>query len=682
MRPKVGHYDVVEELGRGGMGVVYKGFESQLNRFVAIKLMSESLAHDSSIVERFLREARSMAQLNDPHIIQIYMIGEDAGQPFFAMEFVEGESLSQTLRREGKLDAVRAAGIIAQAAQGLAVAHDRGVIHRDIKPANLMITPRGLVKVADFGIALASQDFAQKLTSTGEFVGTPGYLSPEVCLGQNVDQRSDVFSLGIVFFEMLAGRMPFTDQSPLGLMLEVVRAEIPDVRSLGAEVSPALVAVLNKMLAKDQNERYLNCQDLLDDLGRNGVIASTVNASSLARVTSAATLPQTPRAAPVSAATLMHAPTPIRAAVPPPLAPPPPQPRAFAPNPDALKRNAILPWAIAASLLLGGLTGGAFLLKERIFGDSGSATASASSDAGGGAGSGEAAGKTEADSNSERTSQTSATASEVSSDAKLSGGSLAPAVAEAAPVRAQNQSAELAVANAQALAALREANAELARLKSAPAPAPIAQQQAEFEPTASQANSENAGPRTPLAALRARVEAAPNKRELSPRFASNAPTPSVATQQPSIPRVLVIALGDLGAATAAEGVIEDALSDAGYTLADEDAVPGLGSLRGARGGDAGQAVIAAAQRAGISAVVTVRVTPTGSQELTFYGQTDTRTLATLEVKAFQVGNRSSLDSFREDIGYTGLNAAQSGRDAVQDHLGQLVSKLSAHKARG
>ena len=270
----------------------------------------------------------------------------------------------------------------------------------------------------------------------------------------------------------------------------------------------------------------------------------------------------------------------------------------------------------------------------------------------------------------------------MSSDAKLSGGFLAPAVAEAAPVRAQNQSAELAVANAQALAALREANAELARLKSAPAPAPIAQQQAEFEPTASQANSENAGSRTPLAALRARVEAAPNKRELSPRFASNAPTPSVATQQPSIPRVLVIALGDLGAATAAEGVIEDALSDAGYTLADEDAVPGLGSLRGARGGDAGQAVITAAQRAGISAVVTVRVTPTGSQELTFYGQTDTRTLATLEVKAFQVGNRSSLDSFREDIGYTGLNAAQSGRDAVQDHLGQLVSKLSAHKARG
>jgi eukaryotic-like serine/threonine-protein kinase len=320
MRNKVGHYEIVQELGRGGMGVVYKGFEPQLSRHVAIKLMSEALAHDQQIVERFLREAKSMAQLNDPHIIQIYLIGEDQGQPFFAMEFVEGESLSQTLRREGKIEPKRAAGIIAQAAQGLSTAHDHGVIHRDIKPANLMLTPRGLIKVADFGIALASHDVSKKLTGTGEFVGTPGYLSPEVCLGNHVDQRSDIFSLGIVLFEMLAGRMPFTDQSPLGLMLEVVQAEIPDVRTLGATASADLVAVLNKMLAKDANQRYASCHDLLADLQKldTGVPLSAAIAPG---ITSASTLPNArPGSAPIGVS-IPTAPRAVLPAVPAPLPP-------------------------------------------------------------------------------------------------------------------------------------------------------------------------------------------------------------------------------------------------------------------------------------------------------------------------------------------------------------------------
>ena len=216
MKTRLGHYDIVAELGRGGMGVVYKGHESSLNRYVAIKVLAESLAHDEGVKERFLREARSMAALNDPHIIQIYFIGEDEGQTYFVMEFVEGESLGTLLKRENKVATGPAAKIIYQTALGLATAHDKGVIHRDIKHGNLMVSSRGSIKIADFGIALSNQDLSKKLTSTGEFVGTPGYLSPEVCLGQPVDQRSDIFSLGIVLFEMLAGRMPFTDESPLG----------------------------------------------------------------------------------------------------------------------------------------------------------------------------------------------------------------------------------------------------------------------------------------------------------------------------------------------------------------------------------------------------------------------------------------------------------------------------------
>src|SRR5579859_1961231 len=272
MKQQLGHYDIVAELGRGGMGVVYKGYEPSLNRYVAIKVFAESLAHDASVRERFLREARSMAALNDPHIIQIYFIGEDAGQTYFVMEFVDGESLGSLLKREIKLKPEQAAKIVYQTAQGLATAHDKGVIHRDIKPGNLMVTSKGSVKIADFGIALKTQDFSKKLTSTGEFVGTPGYLSPEVCLGKPVDQRSDIFSLGIVLFECLAGRMPFTDESPLGLMLEVVKAEIPDVRQLNSEVDPEIARILGKMIAKDPAERYQSCQELADDLARHPLI--------------------------------------------------------------------------------------------------------------------------------------------------------------------------------------------------------------------------------------------------------------------------------------------------------------------------------------------------------------------------------------------------------------------------
>src|SRR5687767_6370314 len=187
MKTKIGHYDIVTELGRGGMGVVYKGHEPALNRYVAIKVLSPALAHDESVKERFLREARSMAALNDPHIIQIYFIGEDDGQPFFAMEFVEGESLSSYLKRETRMAPREAARAVYQTAQGLATAHDKGVVHRDIKPGNLMLDQKGRIKIADFGIAFQN-GLSKKLTSTGEFVGTPGYLSPEVCTGQRVDQ--------------------------------------------------------------------------------------------------------------------------------------------------------------------------------------------------------------------------------------------------------------------------------------------------------------------------------------------------------------------------------------------------------------------------------------------------------------------------------------------------------------
>lgn len=263
---KFGHYEITAELGRGGMGVVYKGWEPSLNRKVAIKALGEHLLNDESLVERFTREAKATAALNDPNVIQIYFIGKEQGQPFFAMEYIEGQSLDDLLKGGRTLSVKHAKNILKQACQGLAAAHKINLVHRDIKPANMMLTNNGGLKVVDFGIAL-TREYGDKLTNTGEFVGTPGYLSPEVCIGKEVDQRSDIFALGIVFYEMLAGKVPFENDSPLGLMLEVVQSDIPDIRQLNKKVDKKTAFILQKMIAKSPDDRYQSCQEIIRDLG-------------------------------------------------------------------------------------------------------------------------------------------------------------------------------------------------------------------------------------------------------------------------------------------------------------------------------------------------------------------------------------------------------------------------------
>jgi serine/threonine protein kinase len=270
MKKKFGHYEVVSELGRGGMGVVYKAWEPSLNRHVAIKALGEHLLGDEGLIERFTREAKSMAAINHPNVIQVYYIGKEEKQPYFAMEFIEGESLDELLRGNNVLTVPHAKEILRQASAGLAVAHERDLVHRDIKPANLMICNDGTIKVVDFGIA-QTREYGDKLTNTGEFVGTPGYLSPEVCTGKDVDARSDIFALGIVFYEMLAGKVPFENDSPLGLMLEVVQADIPDIRAINKKVDKKTSYILEKMIAKNPEERCQSCQEIIKFLGPSTV---------------------------------------------------------------------------------------------------------------------------------------------------------------------------------------------------------------------------------------------------------------------------------------------------------------------------------------------------------------------------------------------------------------------------
>ena len=262
---KIGHYTIVSELGRGGMGVVYKAHEESLNRFVAIKVLGEQLSGDPSFVARFVREAQAAAALSHPNIIQIFFIGEDDGRHYFVMEFVKGKSLLAMVREEGRIENPRATQFMLQAANGLAAAHDKGFLHRDVKPANLLVDESGRLKIADFGLVLP-QEAATRLTATGMLVGTPGYLSPEQCMAQPMDTRTDIYSLGVTFYEILSGRMPFQADSPLALLGKILHEEPPDITTLNERVDKNTRAIVHRMIAKDRDKRYQSCHELISDL--------------------------------------------------------------------------------------------------------------------------------------------------------------------------------------------------------------------------------------------------------------------------------------------------------------------------------------------------------------------------------------------------------------------------------
>lgn len=724
MKAKIGHYEIVQELGRGGMGVVYKGFESALNRFVAIKTLSESLAHDPSIVERFMREARSMASLNDPHIIQIYFVGEDQGQPYFAMEFVEGESLSQKLKREGRLPAAVACQILLQTAQGLTTAHDRGVIHRDIKPANLMITQRGLVKVADFGIALATRDFSKKLTSTGEFVGTPGYLSPEVCMAKHIDQRSDIFSLGIVLFEMLTGRIPFNDASPLGLMLEVVQAAVPDVRTLNSEVDANVHAILSRMVAKEPEDRYQSCHELIEDLVAIGTStvsglnpkplsaqviippavtgAASGRGSAVSGISAAAGMPPAP-AHPVSAVPRA---TP---AVPAQQVPAQAAYQTVVSSPHhahpAPRKGSAMPWLAAAAVLLGGAgyAGWHFRAELGLVEKSNLATTtvpdtatdttappvaqqgtSPAVDPNSAPAGGNAPGTTlvaadpaaspltadpGADSDPGQGSSWFSTDSPATSNQPAGStpqmGTAAVATAEAPDTLAELKAAQAELTKARE--ALEQSRTELAQVPSTPA-SPQLQGPA---PRAGLGNGSN------LERLSDRV----NARAGAPVFAQ-AGSPPVAKAVAPSGRVLVVAFGHPGAAAAAQQVLADGLSGAGYTIIEPDMIGGLRSLVGGDRDPDFQGLARLAAGSGVDVIVTARVRVTGTQELTYYGQSSTMFTSLVGVRAYAVQSRSSLGSWQESLNFTSLNVLDNTREAVEPSLDELARKLRPYRGRG
>jgi eukaryotic-like serine/threonine-protein kinase len=257
-----GRYVVGRQLGRGGMAFVYEGTDSVLGRTVAVKVLSDRFARDQSFVARFRREARAAAGLNHPGVVSVFDTGSDDSVHYIVMERVEGRTLADVLAEKGRLPAQQAAGIAAAAAEALAFAHDAGVIHRDVKPGNIMVTRDGAVKVMDFGIARAVA--ADTATQTAAVLGTAAYLSPEQAKGERVDHRSDIYSLGVVLYEMLTGRTPFTGDSPLAVAYKHVNEEPPPP----ADVPSSLQVIVLRSLAKDPGDRYSTGAEMARDLGR------------------------------------------------------------------------------------------------------------------------------------------------------------------------------------------------------------------------------------------------------------------------------------------------------------------------------------------------------------------------------------------------------------------------------
>ena len=271
---KLGAYEVVSLLGAGGMGEVYLAIDRRLGRRVAVKLLPTDLATDPQRRLRFEREARLAAALQHSHICTIHEIGEAAGVPFIAMEYVEGTTLeARVASGPVPVDEVVAIGL--QVADGLDAAHAKHIVHRDLKSANVVLTPRGDVKILDFGIAKRVLDAVSpsgttqaQLSETGMFLGTAGSMSPEQALGHAVDYRSDLFSFGVLLYELLTGRPPFTGPTPIAIVNAILHDTPPAIARFNESVPDALVRIVNKLLEKNRDERYQSARDVFNDLRR------------------------------------------------------------------------------------------------------------------------------------------------------------------------------------------------------------------------------------------------------------------------------------------------------------------------------------------------------------------------------------------------------------------------------
>lgn len=259
-----GRYEIIEELGKGGMGRVYKAYDKKIKEVVALKLIRPEISADEATIERFNNELRLARKISHRHVCRMYDVGEEEASHYITMEYVPGEDLKSFIKRSGQLTVGKAVSIAMQVCEGLAEAHHLGIIHRDLKPQNIMIDAEGNTRIMDFGIARFLE--GEGMTTQGVMIGTPDYMAPEQVELEGVDQRSDIYALGILLFEMVTGRLPFEGKTPLSIAMKHKNQAPPDPADLNIQVTGDLSRVILRCLEKDKSQRYQKVEDLLSDL--------------------------------------------------------------------------------------------------------------------------------------------------------------------------------------------------------------------------------------------------------------------------------------------------------------------------------------------------------------------------------------------------------------------------------
>lgn len=257
-------YQIIKSIGEGGMANVYLAYDTILDRNVAIKLLRGDLASDEKFVHRFQREALSASSLNHPNIVEVYDVGEDNGDYYIVMEYIEGKHLKDLIKKRGKLTTSEVVDIMLQITDGMSVAHDSYIIHRDIKPQNIMILENGLVKITDFGIAMAMN--ATQLTQTNSVMGSVHYLPPEQANGKGSSLQSDIYSMGIVMYELLTGRLPFRGDNAVEIALKHLREPMPDIKEELPTIPNSIANIILKATAKNPKNRYTDAREMHEDL--------------------------------------------------------------------------------------------------------------------------------------------------------------------------------------------------------------------------------------------------------------------------------------------------------------------------------------------------------------------------------------------------------------------------------
>ena len=257
-------YQIIKSIGEGGMANVFLAFDTILEREVAVKVLRGDLASDEKFVRRFQREALAASSLSNPNIVEVYDVGEDNGEYYIVMEYVEGKHLKNLIKKRGKLTVSEVVDISLQLTNGLSVAHDSYIIHRDIKPQNILILANGLVKITDFGIAVALN--ATQLTQTNSVMGSVHYLPPEQATGKQATLQSDIYSIGILMYELLTGRLPYIGDNAVEIALKHLKEKMPDVKDELSNVPNSLANIITRATAKNPKNRYSDAREMYEDL--------------------------------------------------------------------------------------------------------------------------------------------------------------------------------------------------------------------------------------------------------------------------------------------------------------------------------------------------------------------------------------------------------------------------------